>query len=148
MANHQLRTISRMLLVLLTFLLSLSAYAETKIVNELKKESNLSVDSKESLTLVEALETLESDFPDEVKAMQRDYEDFINYADEKLQGKQVSLGRDVLEIGKIMGMGVVAAVLFGITHDLITTNINFDYFASDRTPPWSSDQAIFPLLKK
>jgi hypothetical protein len=53
---------------------------------------------------------------------------------------------DIIEIAKIMVMNTVGAVIYGVTHDLITTQINIDYFASDRTHHGPVTRKSFPFI--
>ncbi|OJW70825.1 MAG: hypothetical protein BGO68_02335 [Candidatus Amoebophilus sp. 36-38] len=57
-----------------------------------------------------------------------------------------SITTDMIEIAKIMSMTTINAVAYGIVHDLITTQINFDYFASDRTHHGPYTKAHFPFI--
>ncbi|WP_067586976.1 hypothetical protein [Endozoicomonas ascidiicola] len=56
-------------------------------------------------------------------------QDFILYSDLKFQEQSLTWGDELIEIGKITGMGVLAATSYGIIHDLITTQIHFGYFS-------------------
>lgn len=55
---------------------------------------------------------------------------------------------EFLEYSKIILMTTLSAVCYGITHDLITTHINFDYFASDRTHHGPYTRVHFPYIYK
>lgn len=104
------------------------------------------IQSSDSLTMSEALEAMEKKHPAESEKIINQYVEFIRYADEKILDKKISLGKDVLEIGKTVGMSVLAAVMYGIFHDLITTHVDFDYFASDRTHHGPVTRMNFPFV--
>jgi hypothetical protein len=55
---------------------------------------------------------------------------------------------ELLEYSKIILMTTVSAVCYGITHDLVTTQINLDYFASDRTHHGPYTRKYFPYIYK
>lgn len=57
-----------------------------------------------------------------------------------------SFAHEGLEVGKIMLMATISAITYGIVHDLITTQINFDYFASDRTHHGPVTRRSFPWV--
>ncbi len=54
--------------------------------------------------------------------------------------------KDIKETGKIILMATAASITYGIIHDLITTQVNFDYFASDRTHHGPFTQQNFPYV--
>jgi hypothetical protein len=59
-----------------------------------------------------------------------------------------SFKKDAIEIAKIMTMVTITSITYGIVHDLITTQINFDYFASDRTHHGPYTRENFPFIYK
>ena len=67
--------------------------------------------------------------PEAIVSIQNKYHAFIEFSDKKRGEEQQTTGDELIEIGKIIGMGVVAAILYGVIHDLITTQINFAYFS-------------------
>ncbi|KEI70948.1 hypothetical protein [Endozoicomonas elysicola] len=67
--------------------------------------------------------------PETIISIQDKYHEFIEFSDQKRGEEQMTTGDELLEIGKIIGMGVIAAILYGVIHDLITTQINFAYFS-------------------
>ncbi len=64
----------------------------------------------------------------------------------KIEQKNVSVWVDIGEISKITILSTLGAILYGITHDLITTQINFDYFRSDMTHHGPVTRKNFPLV--
>ena len=54
----------------------------------------------------------------------------------------------LIETLKITALSTTAAVIFGISHDLITTQINFDYFSSDITHHGPVTREYFPGVYK
>ncbi|USE35098.1 hypothetical protein [Endozoicomonas sp. SCSIO W0465] len=67
--------------------------------------------------------------PETLASMQNHYQAFIAFSDKKRGESAFTTGDELIEIGKIVGMGVIAAILYGVIHDLITTQINFAYFS-------------------
>ena len=59
-----------------------------------------------------------------------------------------TVSNELVEYSKIMLMTTVGAVCYGITHDLITTQINFDYFASDLTHHGPFTRNHYPYIYK
>lgn len=72
--------------------------------------------------------------------------EFMKYSKRKKYDQIMPIYEDLFEASKIVGMSVAAAVIFGITHDLITSHINFDYFASDRTHHGPVTREHFPSV--
>ena len=86
--------------------------------------------------LSELLDKAAYNHPETIQKIKNEYPAFIEYSDQQIQlinsgaqQPQISLGEDFLEAAKITGMGTLAAILYGITHDLITTHIDFRYFS-------------------
>ncbi|UYM13995.1 hypothetical protein [Endozoicomonas euniceicola] len=86
--------------------------------------------------LSELLDKAACNHPKIIQKIKNEYPAFIEYSDQQIQlinsgaqQPQISLGEDLLEVAKFTGMGTLAAVLYGITHDLITTHIDFRYFS-------------------
>ena len=65
-----------------------------------------------------------------------------------LSNKSPGIAKDALEVGKVMVMCTIAAVTYGVVHDLITTQVNFDYFASDRTHHGPYTRKYYPCVYK
>lgn len=68
--------------------------------------------------------------PEAIADIQNRYRTFIKLFDKKRSEERQTTGDELIEIGKIIGMGVVAAILYGVIHDLITTQIDFSYFSN------------------
>lgn len=68
------------------------------------------------------------------------------YMDRLDHDQHISFGEDLLEATKIIGLSVAGAVAFGITHDMVTTHINLDYFASNRTHHGPVTRDDFPFV--
>lgn len=66
--------------------------------------------------------------PQRIESIKNDYHEFIAHFDQNSWDKLHRMGSELIELGKIIGMGVVAAISYGIINDLISTHINFDYF--------------------
>ena len=65
-----------------------------------------------------------------------------------LDGSENNFSKDVKESLKIILLATVSVITYGIIHDLITTQINFDYFASDRTHHGPVTREYFPWVYK
>ncbi|WP_257265972.1 hypothetical protein [Endozoicomonas sp. ONNA2] len=67
--------------------------------------------------------------PETIIGIQNKYQTFIEISDKKRGEGEFTMGDELIEIGKITGMAVMAAILYGVIHDLVTTQINFAYFS-------------------
>lgn len=83
-------------------------------------------------TLDSILKELESDFPNFVHNSRKGYRNFLKYERERAADKELNPGWDVVEVLKILGLGVVAAVIYGMAHDLATSKMDLAYFAGNQ----------------
>lgn len=68
--------------------------------------------------------------------------------DKTLVKEENYVAKEFLEAGKIILLSTGLSIAFGIMHDLITTNICFDYFASDLTHHGPATREYFPAVYK
>jgi hypothetical protein len=80
-------------------------------------------------TLSSKLNDLQQELPQLAEELRSKHPKFITHHDRMVQEKKTTVWRNLFEGGKITATIVLAAVTFGIVHDLITTQIDFSYFS-------------------
>ena len=95
-------------------------------------------------SLSELLDKAAHNHPEATQKIKTECPVFIEYSDEQIQlinsgaqQPQISVGEDLLEMAKITGMVLLAAVFYGINRDLTTAIIDPRYFSYLDLNPFS-----------